>query len=73
MVLSQEQIEFFHENGYLKTENIIDKKRVDVVSKTMLMLAKKYANNYFEGISEENIFDNQKFHDSMIKLKKENI
>ncbi len=72
MELNKEQIEFFHENGYLKVENILDTKRIDVISKTMLMLAKKYASEYFEGISEENIFDNQKFHDSMIKLKKEN-
>ena len=72
MELSQEQIQFFHENGFLKVENIIDKKRVDTIAKTMLMLAKKFTKDDFEGISEENIFENQKFHDAMTKLKKEN-
>ena len=72
MELSQEQIQFFHENGFLKVENIIDKKRIDTVAKTMLMLAKKFTKDDFEGISEENIFENQKFHDAMTKLKKEN-
>ena len=72
MELSQEQIQFFKENGFLKVENIIDKKRVDTIAKTMLMLAKKFTKDDFEGISEENIFENQKFHDAMTKLKKEN-
>ena len=72
MELSQEQIQFFHDNGFLKVENIIDKKRIDTVAKTMLMLSKKFTKDDFEGISEENIFEIQKFHDAMIKLKKEN-
>ena len=72
MGLSQEQVRFFQENGFLKVENLIDKKRIDVISKTVLMLAQKFSKGYFEGISEENIFENQKFHDAMIKLKKEN-
>ena len=72
MELSQEQVRFFQENGFLKVENLIDKKRSDVISKTMLMLAQKFGKEYFEEISEDNIFKNQKFHDAIIKLKKEN-
>jgi len=70
MVLTKEEIEFFHKNGYLKIKNVVEKKQIEILGKTILLLGKKYAKSYFDDISSENVFDDKKFHNAVIKLKK---
>jgi len=72
MVLTKEETEFFHENGYLKITNIVGKKQIEIIGKTILLLGKKYSKSYFDNIYSENVFDDKKFHNAVIKLKEKN-
>ena len=69
--LKKDQIEFFHSKGYLKINNIVGKNQINDLGKTILLLCRKYAKDYFYKIPENNVFSNQHFHNSIIKLKAE--
>ena len=68
---TKKEIDFFNEQGYLKIKNVIDHEQINDLGKTVLLLCRKYASDYFHGISEDNIFNNENFHDCIIKLKAE--
>ena len=67
----KKEIDFFNEQGYLKIKNVIDHEQINDLGKTVLLLCRKYASDYFHEISENNVFANEHFHDCIIKLKAE--
>ena len=58
---TKKEIDFFNEQGYLKIKNVIDHEQINDLGKTVLLLCRKYASDYFHGISEDNIFNNENF------------
>ena len=72
VILTEEEINFFHKNGYLKIKNVLDKKQIELLGKTILLLCKKYAKHDFDDISSKKCFDDKKFHNAIIKLKEKN-
>ena len=71
MIPTKKEIEFFNEQGYLKIKNVVDDEQINDLGKTVLLLCRKYASDYFHEISENNVFANEHFHDCIIKLKAE--
>ena len=69
MIPTKKEIEFFNEQGYLKIKNVVDDEQINDLGKTVLLLCRKYASDYFHEISENNVFANEHFHDCIIKLK----
>ena len=69
--LKKDQIEFFHSKGYLKINNIVEKNQINDLGKTILLLCRKYAKDYFYEVPENDVFSSQHFHNSIIKLKAE--
>ena len=68
---TKKEIDFFNEQGYLKIKNAIDYEQINDLGKTILLLCRKYAGDDFHEISEKNVFNNEHFHDCIIKLKAE--
>jgi len=68
---TKKEIDFFNEQGYLKIKNVVDDEQINDLGKTVLLLCRKYASDYFHEISENNVFANEHFHDCIIKLKTE--
>ena len=68
---TKKEIDFFNEQGYLKIKNVVEDEQINDLGKTVLLLCRKYASDYFHEISENNVFANEHFHDCIIKLKAE--